>query len=302
LQGGTLVRPPLSPLPPGPLPGRRTLRGVRSAPVIAILRITTTSVLRNLHTVSPFASPHEVLFVPSNLKHYAVTSLMHPDPAHPGVEFIDIEERDGPCTRGCEPPPPSPEKDIFMLLDRPDIHVIYTGIANAEVEFVDVNATSPFYHFVLDQMRQAPQIFRLSRISIVRTRREANFCSEIIRESEGIAKRLPRLIPKAPDPLDNVDFKRGLDFFNSMCEQTFAGVCDNTKVMLAWHGTGANAVESVCRDGPRAFRTTDGGYFGAGAYFAVECAYASRYSEMKGSNTDDEFAVILFGCFLAPFP
>jgi hypothetical protein len=99
------------------------------------------------------------MFVPSNLKHYAVTSLMHPDPAHPGVEFIDIEERDGPCTRGCEPPPPSPEKDIFMLLARPDIHLIYTGIANAEVEFIDVNATSPFYHFVLDQMRQAPQNF-----------------------------------------------------------------------------------------------------------------------------------------------
>jgi hypothetical protein len=72
--------------------------------------------------------------------------------------------------------------------------------------------------------------------------------------------------------------------------------------MLAWYGTGANAVESVCRDGPRAFRLTDGGYFGAGTYFAVECAYASRFSEMKGSNDDDEFAVILFACFLAPFP
>ncbi len=138
-----------------------------------------------------------------------------------------------------------------------------------------MNATSPFYLFVLDQMRQAPQNFRLSRIPIVRTRREASFCSEIIRESEGIAKRLPRLIPKARDPLVNVDFERGLDFFNSMCEQTFAGVCDNTKVMLALHGTGANEVESVCRDGPRAFRTTDRGYFGAGSYFAVECAYAS---------------------------
>jgi serine/threonine protein kinase len=301
LQGGSMARPSLSPLPPGPLPGRRS----HGPPVVssrAILRITTSSVLRNLHTVSPFASPHEVLFVPSNLRHYSVTSAMRKDPAHPGVEFIDVEERDGPCKRGCEPPPPSPEKDIFMLLARPDIHTFYTGTANAEVEFVDVDATSPFYHFVLDQMRQPPPNFRLSRISIVRTRREAAFCSEIIRESEGIAKRLPRLIPKAPDPLVNADFKRGLDFFNSMCEETFAGVCDNTKVMLAWHGTGANAVESVCRDGPRAFRTTDGGYFGAGSYFAVECAYASRYSEMKGSNTDDEFAVILFACFLAPFP
>jgi hypothetical protein len=167
--GGSMVRPPLSPLPAGPLfIGRR--RGFSRGPSAsggsdrAILRITTSSVLCNLHTVSPFASPHEVLFVPSNSKHYVVTSVMRADPAHPGVMFIDVEERDGPCTRGCEPPPPSPDKDIFMLLGRPNIHASYTGIANAEVEFVDVDAISPFYHFVLGQMRQPPQNFRLSRI------------------------------------------------------------------------------------------------------------------------------------------
>ena len=40
-------------------------------------------------------------------------------------------------------------------------------------------------------------------------------------------------------------------------------------------------VEAVCRDGPRAFRTTDGGFFGAGSYFAVELEYATRYAMMQ---------------------
>ncbi len=34
----------------------------------------------------------------------------------------------------------------------------------------------------------------------------------------------------------------------------------------------------MCRDGPRAFRTTDGGYFGAGSYFALELEYATTYA------------------------
>jgi hypothetical protein len=40
-------------------------------------------------------------------------------------------------------------------------------------------------------------------------------------------------------------------------------------------------VEAVCRDGPRAFRTTDGGFFGAGSYFALELEYATRYTMMQ---------------------
>jgi len=37
----------------------------------------------------------------------------------------------------------------------------------------------------------------------------------------------------------------------------------------------------VCRDGPLAFRTTDGGFFGAGSYFVVELEYATRYAMMQ---------------------
>ena len=40
-------------------------------------------------------------------------------------------------------------------------------------------------------------------------------------------------------------------------------------------------VEAVCRDGPRPFRTTDGGFFGAGSYFALELEYATRYAMMQ---------------------
>ncbi len=40
-------------------------------------------------------------------------------------------------------------------------------------------------------------------------------------------------------------------------------------------------MEAVCRDGPRAFRTTDGGFFGAGSYFAAELEYATRYAMMQ---------------------
>ena len=37
----------------------------------------------------------------------------------------------------------------------------------------------------------------------------------------------------------------------------------------------------MCRDGPRAFRTTDGGFFCAGSYFAVELEYATRYAMIR---------------------
>ena len=82
------------------------------------------------------------------------------------------------------------------------------------------------------------------------------------------------------------------------------GVCDDVKVLFAWHGSDFQAIDAICRDGARGFRTTDGGYFGAGTYCAIECAYASQYSEYGGKapNSNGEYAVILFACFLGPFP
>jgi hypothetical protein len=66
------------------------------------------------------------------------------------------------------------------------------------------------------------------------------------------------------------------------------------RIVFAWHGVAKHLVKDVCRDGPRNFRTTDPGFFGAGVYFAREAAYAAFYS--KG---DGERAVILFAVSLS---
>ena len=53
------------------------------------------------------------------------------------------------------------------------------------------------------------------------------------------------------------------------------------RVGLARHARAVRGGGPVCRDGPRAFRTTDGGFFGAGSYFAVELEYATRYAMIR---------------------
>jgi hypothetical protein len=65
-------------------------------------------------------------------------------------------------------------------------------------------------------------------------------------------------------------------------------------IVFAWHGCDASVLEDVCRDGPRCFRSTDAGYFGAGSYFALEAEYAARYSQFKNPNAHGEYGVILF--------
>ncbi|CUI15299.1 serine-threonine protein kinase, putative, partial [Bodo saltans] len=64
------------------------------------------------------------------------------------------------------------------------------------------------------------------------------------------------------------------------------------RLLLAWHGTSSDKVDAVCRDGPRSLRTTDCGYFGAGSYFALEAAYALRYSSPDPAS--GESALILY--------
>ena len=73
----------------------------------------------------------------------------------------------------------------------------------------------------------------------------------------------------------------GLNKLKSVFERTSLGASPPCNIVFAWHGTPAQYVEAVCRDGPRAFRTTDGGFFGAGSYFAVELEYATRYAMMQ---------------------
>ncbi|CUG90901.1 tyrosine kinase, putative [Bodo saltans] len=66
----------------------------------------------------------------------------------------------------------------------------------------------------------------------------------------------------------------------------------SARLLFAWHGTSPDRVAAVCRDGPRSLRTTDCGYFGAGSYFALEAAYALRYS--RPDPASGECAVILY--------
>ena len=73
----------------------------------------------------------------------------------------------------------------------------------------------------------------------------------------------------------------GLNKLKSVFERSSLGASPPCNIVFAWHGTPAQYVEAVCRDGPRAFRTTDGGFFGAGSYFAVELEYAARYAMMQ---------------------
>jgi hypothetical protein len=67
-----------------------------------------------------------------------------------------------------------------------------------------------------------------------------------------------------------------------------------SQIVFAWHGTAAERLETVCRDGPRSLRQTDAGYFGAGSYFALEAAYAAWYAQGHPPNADDEYGVILY--------
>ncbi|CUG86737.1 protein kinase, putative [Bodo saltans] len=66
----------------------------------------------------------------------------------------------------------------------------------------------------------------------------------------------------------------------------------SARLLFAWHGTSHDRVAAVCRDGPRSLRTTDCGYFGAGSYFALEAAYALRYSPPEPAS--GECAMILY--------
>jgi hypothetical protein len=69
-------------------------------------------------------------------------------------------------------------------------------------------------------------------------------------------------------------------------------------IIFAWHGCPAEHLQNVLRDGPRALRFTDGGYFSTGSYTAFELDYASRYALLKPAANGD-CTVILFAVFLS---
>ena len=62
---------------------------------------------------------------------------------------------------------------------------------------------------------------------------------------------------------------------------------------MAWHGTSSEKLQSVINSGFANLRSTDGGFFGAGCYFAQEAAYACRYSRFSPPTDDGTWLVIL---------
>ena len=73
--------------------------------------------------------------------------------------------------------------------------------------------------------------------------------------------------------------------------------CFRANTLLAWHGTSSTTLPLVLQAGFANLRSTDGGFFGAGCYFAQEAEYACRYSQYSAPNADGEWPVIL--CCLA---
>jgi len=69
----------------------------------------------------------------------------------------------------------------------------------------------------------------------------------------------------------------------------------NVNFLYAYHGTGAETARRVASSGPRPLRSTDGGFFGAGPYVALEASYAARYAEIDPPDgTTGHHAMVLF--------
>ena len=186
------------------------------------------------------------------------------------------------------PPPPTPPPlvdpsqptTLALLLSQPVLAAPSHALPSGSVQLADEpSMASDFCKFVLDRVRREDAAVRISRISRVLTggARMATYMDLFMREA-GSRSSNPMLRPANPSDAASV---AGLSKLKSLFERTCLGASPPCNIVFAWHGTPAQYVEAVCRDGPRAFRTTDGGFFGAGSYFAVELEYAARYAMMQ---------------------
>ncbi len=139
--------------------------------------------------------------------------------------------------------------------------------------------TSDFAAYVKLRVRREASGVHINRISRVNasSARMATYTELFLREASSRSSN-PMLRPANRADAACV---AGLNKLKSVFERTCLGASPPCNIVLAWHGTPAQYVEAVCRDGPRAFRTTEGGFFGAGSYFAVELEYAARYAMMQ---------------------
>jgi hypothetical protein len=157
--------------------------------------------------------------------------------------------------------------------------------------------TSDFAAFVRQHMRREAAGVHVNRISRVNvsSARMATYMDIFLRETNSRSSN-PMLRPTNPT---HAAFSAGLGKLKSMFERTCLGPSPPCNIVFAWHGTPALHVEAVCRDGPRAFRPTDGGFFGAGSYFALELDYAARYAMLQAPSASGEYPVILFAVSVA---
>ena len=179
------------------------------------------------------------------------------------------------------PPPfdPSQPSTLAALLAQPILLAPSHALPSGSIQLLDEPMASVFSSFVLARVRRADPGVSISRVSrvLLGGARMATYLDLFLREASSRSSN-PMLRPPNPP---GAAYAAGLNKLKSVFERSSLGAPSPCNIVFAWHGTPAQYVEAVCRDGPRAFRTTDGGFFGAGSYFAVELEYATRYAMMQ---------------------
>jgi hypothetical protein len=176
-------------------------------------------------------------------------------------------------------PDQTPPSNLARLLSRPVLSVPSFSLLSGDIKLVDEAASSDFCSFVRDRVRREHADAYISRISrvLLDQARMSSYVNLFMQEMNS------RRINSMLNPTNHTDsaYIAGLNRLQSLFEPTCLGRDLPCNIVFAWHGTPAQHVEAVCRDGPRAFRTTDGGFFGAGSYFAAELEYATQYAIIK---------------------
>ena len=164
------------------------------------------------------------------------------------------------------------------------------------VQLVDVAAASDFAVYVRDRIRLGNPSMVVSRVCqvLLGGKAESSFCDMFIRANDSRKQN----VLMRPDNFTDDASVAGLTKLTASFEGTSLGLNPAANIVMAWHGTDARYVENVCRAGMRAFRFTDGGYFGTGSYVALEQEYAAQYSKKSLPNDKDEYGVILFAVFM----
>jgi len=186
---------------------------------------------------------------------------------------------------------------LSQLLQKPWLTISRTIDPPTDIRLHDINVESPFAAWVRKCARRTPPNFtvsRVSRVSVDKSREEA-FCSLLNREANS-RKANAKL---RPVNLTDSAFVAGLQALKLSFEKSTLGGNSDCNIVFAWHGPPPEYVESVCRDNPRSFRTTDSGFFGVGSYFALELDYAAHYATMRPPNTNGEYGVILFAVMVS---